>query len=42
MLFTDRPPAASFSRRVMKGITLSNGQYIPPGVIIEVPSAAST
>jgi cytochrome P450 len=27
-------------RRVLKGITLSNGQYIPPGVIVEVPSAA--
>ena len=24
----------------MKGITLSNGQYIPPGVLIEVPSGA--
>jgi cytochrome P450 len=32
--------SASFSRRTIKGITLSNGQYIPPGVIIEVPSAA--
>lgn len=31
---------ASFSRRVLKGITLSNGQYIPPGCIIEVPSHA--
>jgi cytochrome P450 len=31
---------ASFGRRVLKGITLSNGQYIPPGVVIEVPSAA--
>tara|TARA_R110002003_G_scaffold9_25_gene598 strand:+ start:1333 stop:1764 length:432 start_codon:yes stop_codon:yes gene_type:complete len=31
---------ASFGRRVLKGITLSNGQYIPPGVIIEVPSQA--
>lgn len=25
---------------MLKGITLSNGQYIPPGVIIEVPSQA--
>jgi len=25
---------------VLKGITLSNGQYIPPGVCIEVPSYA--
>jgi len=24
----------------LKGITLSNGQYIPPGVLIEVPSSA--
>jgi cytochrome P450 len=31
---------ASFGRRVLKGITLSNGQYIPPGVLIEVPSHA--
>lgn len=31
---------ASFTRRTLKGITLSNGQYIPPGVLIEVPSAA--
>ncbi|KAF2798515.1 cytochrome P450 monooxygenase-like protein [Melanomma pulvis-pyrius CBS 109.77] len=30
----------SFSRKVLKGITLSNGQYIPPGVFIEVPSHA--
>ncbi|KAI4626023.1 uncharacterized protein J4E87_001498 [Alternaria ethzedia] len=30
----------AFNRRVLKGITLSNGQYIPPGVTIEVPSAA--
>lgn len=32
--------AASFPRKVFKGITLSNGQYIPPGVCIEVPSHA--
>lgn len=32
--------AASFGRRVLKGVTLSNGQYIPAGVIIEVPSHA--
>ncbi|KAF3008721.1 hypothetical protein E8E13_009726 [Curvularia kusanoi] len=30
----------SFMRKVLKGITLSNGQYIPPGVLIEVPSHA--
>jgi len=30
----------SFGRRVLKGITLSNGQYIPAGVLIEVPAAA--
>jgi cytochrome P450 len=34
------PPLAAFNRRVLKGITLSNGQYIPPGVTIEVPTAA--
>ncbi|KAF2029035.1 cytochrome P450 monooxygenase-like protein [Setomelanomma holmii] len=34
------PGITSFGRRVLKGITLSNGQYIPPGVIIEVPSQA--
>ncbi|KAF2622679.1 cytochrome P450 monooxygenase-like protein, partial [Macroventuria anomochaeta] len=34
------PGMTSFTRRVLKGITLSNGQYIPPGVIIEVPSQA--
>ncbi|KAH5300899.1 hypothetical protein HBI50_205540 [Parastagonospora nodorum] len=27
----------SFGRKVLKGITLSNGQYIPPGVVIEAP-----
>lgn len=32
------PSVTSFSRRVMKGITLSNGQYLPPGVIVEVPA----
>ncbi|KAF2712037.1 cytochrome P450 monooxygenase-like protein [Pleomassaria siparia CBS 279.74] len=31
----------SFSRKVLQGITLSNGQFIPPGVIIEVPSHAA-
>ncbi|KAF2017328.1 cytochrome P450 monooxygenase-like protein [Aaosphaeria arxii CBS 175.79] len=30
----------SFNRRVMKGITLSDGTYIPAGAIIEVPSHA--
>ncbi|EUC48236.1 hypothetical protein COCMIDRAFT_87809 [Bipolaris oryzae ATCC 44560] len=34
------PGITSFARRTLKGITLSNGQYIPPGVTIEVPSAA--
>nr|QEG13904.1 steroid 14alpha-hydroxylase [Curvularia lunata]QEG13905.1 steroid 14alpha-hydroxylase [Curvularia lunata]UXP88658.1 steroid 14alpha-hydroxylase [Curvularia lunata] len=34
------PTMTSFTRRARKGITLSNGQYIPAGVIIEVPSAA--
>jgi cytochrome P450 len=34
------PLAVSFQRRVLKGITLSNGQYIPPGVIIHVPTEA--
>ncbi|KAF2218406.1 cytochrome P450 [Elsinoe ampelina] len=28
----------SFLRKVLKGITLSNGQYIPPGVDIEAPT----
>ncbi|KAH6611683.1 ent-kaurene oxidase [Boeremia exigua] len=32
------PGATSFTRLVKKGFTLSNGQYIPPGVTIEVPS----
>ncbi|KAH7090346.1 ent-kaurene oxidase [Paraphoma chrysanthemicola] len=34
------PGITSFGRRVLKGITLSNGQHIPPGVMIEVPSHA--
>ncbi|RYN54751.1 hypothetical protein AA0118_g9129 [Alternaria tenuissima] len=34
------PGVTSFGRRVLKGITLSNGQYIPAGVLIEVPAAA--
>ncbi|KAF2131134.1 cytochrome P450 monooxygenase-like protein [Dothidotthia symphoricarpi CBS 119687] len=34
------PSATSFGRRVLKGITLSNGQYLPPGVTIEAPSHA--
>ncbi|KAF2830054.1 ent-kaurene oxidase [Ophiobolus disseminans] len=34
------PGITSFARRVLKGITLSNGQYIPAGVIIEVPAQA--
>ncbi|KAF2199336.1 cytochrome P450 monooxygenase-like protein [Delitschia confertaspora ATCC 74209] len=32
------PGTTSFGRKVMKGITLSNGQYIPAGSTIEVPS----
>ncbi|KAA8619294.1 CypX Cytochrome P450 [Pyrenophora tritici-repentis] len=31
---------SSFGRLVLKGFTLSNGQYIPPGVILEAPAAA--
>ena len=31
---------ASFMRKVLKGITLSNGQYIPAGTIIEVAQYA--
>nr|QRG28988.1 cytochrome P450 steroid hydroxylase [Curvularia lunata] len=34
------PVMTSFTRRALKGITLSNGQYIPAGVLIEVPAAA--
>ncbi|CAO2651171.1 Nn.00g094680.m01.CDS01 [Neocucurbitaria sp. VM-36] len=34
------PGVTTFGRRVLKGITLSNGQYIPAGVVIEVPSTA--
>ncbi|KAF9693539.1 hypothetical protein EKO04_008549 [Ascochyta lentis] len=30
------PGATSFTRLVLKGFTLSNGQYIPPGVTVEV------
>lgn len=30
----------NFQRKVVHGFTLSNGQYIPPGVIIEAPSHA--
>ncbi|KAI1506099.1 cytochrome P450 [Biscogniauxia marginata] len=30
----------SSRRRVLKGITLSNGQYIPPGLDLELPSYA--
>jgi cytochrome P450 len=32
--------AASFQRKVNKTFTLSNGQVIPAGVVIEVPAAA--
>lgn len=31
---------ANFQRKVLRGFTLSNGQYIPPGVIVEAPSHA--
>ncbi|KAF2689091.1 ent-kaurene oxidase [Lentithecium fluviatile CBS 122367] len=34
------PGVTAFSRKVLKGFTLSNGQYIPAGVTIEVPSDA--
>ncbi|KAF2851024.1 cytochrome P450 monooxygenase-like protein [Plenodomus tracheiphilus IPT5] len=34
------PGITTFSRRVLKGINLSNGQYIPPGVIVETPLQA--
>ncbi|EUC27053.1 hypothetical protein COCCADRAFT_10237 [Bipolaris zeicola 26-R-13] len=34
------PFVTSFTRRTLKGITLSNGQYIPAGVMIEVPTVA--
>ncbi|KAJ5350813.1 hypothetical protein N7541_008540 [Penicillium brevicompactum] len=34
------PELTSFSRQTVKGITLSSGQYIPPGSFIETPSHA--
>ncbi|KAF2272943.1 ent-kaurene oxidase [Westerdykella ornata] len=34
------PGFTSFNRKVLRGFTLSNGQYIPAGVTIEVPSHA--
>jgi cytochrome P450 len=34
------PGATTFNRKVLKGFTLSNGQYIPPGVNVEVASQA--
>lgn len=34
------PGLTSFMRKVVVGFTLSNGQYIPPGTVIEVPSYA--
>ncbi|KAJ5063135.1 ent-kaurene oxidase [Bipolaris maydis] len=34
------PSLTGMLRRVLKGITLSNGQYIPPGVMIEIASQA--
>ncbi|KAH6875624.1 cytochrome P450 monooxygenase-like protein [Alternaria rosae] len=34
------PSMSSFNRRVLKDITLSNGQRIPKGVMLEVPSYA--
>ncbi|EUC27580.1 hypothetical protein COCCADRAFT_111322 [Bipolaris zeicola 26-R-13] len=36
----NKPPPASFARYVHKSFTLSNGQHIPAGVIVEVPSDA--
>lgn len=36
----DPAGSVSFSRKVNKTFTLSNGQVIPAGVVIEVPSAA--
>ncbi|KAF2268140.1 cytochrome P450 monooxygenase-like protein [Lojkania enalia] len=40
-VFRVYPPGfTSFNRKVLKGITLSNGQYLPPGVTIEIPSYA--
>ncbi|SPQ25579.1 258d739b-6356-4995-8922-698f1a5f90e4 [Thermothielavioides terrestris] len=34
--------AVSFQRKVTKSFTLSNGQVIPEGVVIEVPAAAAS
>ena len=34
------PGATSFNRKVLRGFTLSNGQYIPAGAIVEVASQA--
>ncbi|KAH8430912.1 cytochrome P450 [Aspergillus melleus] len=34
------PETTSFSRKTAQGITLSNGQYIPPGSLVETPSDA--
>lgn len=34
------PGVASFQRKVLKPVTLSNGQHIPAGTILEVPSYA--
>ncbi|OGM49897.1 hypothetical protein ABOM_001529, partial [Aspergillus bombycis] len=34
------PELTSFSRQTVQGITLSNGQYIPPGTSIETPLQA--
>ncbi|KAF5024477.1 hypothetical protein F66182_3417 [Fusarium sp. NRRL 66182] len=36
--FTDTNLTASFQRKVLKPFTLSNGQAIPTGVIIEIPA----
>lgn len=36
----DPAGSVSFSRKVNKTFTLSNGQVIPAGVVIEVPAAA--
>lgn len=33
-------PSASFQRKVLRPITLSNGQHLPAGVTIEIPAVA--
>lgn len=34
------PGVASFQRKILKPFTLSNGQYIPAGTVLEVPAQA--